>query len=117
MSIFDNVRRRFATIGRSPPFKEDEPVSFGEGIIKRIKLQKANFNPSYKGEYEPHIGQPRTYMNVYLQDPIVRTLIDLPCFYSVKDSFDIVTDEDKVLAKTCLLKETNMDRLCIIIRR
>ncbi len=96
MSIFDRVRRRFATVGSNPPFKEDEPISFGEGIIKRIKLQGSRFNAMVKGEYEPHIGNQRTYMNVYLQDPIVRTLIDLPCFYAVKDSFDIVTDEDSV---------------------
>ena len=33
-------------------------------------------------------------MNVYLSDPIVRGLIDLPCFYAVKDNFDIVTEHD-----------------------
>jgi hypothetical protein len=35
-------------------------------------------------------------MDVYLSDPIVRSLIDLPCFYAVKDNFDIVTDKDDV---------------------
>ena len=35
-------------------------------------------------------------MNVYLSDPIVRTLIDLPCLYAVKDNFDIVTDDDNL---------------------
>jgi len=35
-------------------------------------------------------------MNVYLSDPIVRSLIDLPCLYSVKDNFDIVTADDNV---------------------
>ena len=33
-------------------------------------------------------------MNIYLSDPIVRTLIDLPCLYAVKDNFDIVTADD-----------------------
>ena len=35
-------------------------------------------------------------MNVYLSDPIVRSLIDLPCLYAVKDNFDIVTADDNV---------------------
>lgn len=39
------------------------------------------------------------YLNVYLADPIVRTLIDLPCLYAVKDCFDIVTDDDDVREK------------------
>ena len=33
-------------------------------------------------------------MNVYLSDPIIRTLIDLPCIYAAKDGYDIVTDDD-----------------------
>jgi hypothetical protein len=33
-------------------------------------------------------------MNIYLSDPIIRTLIDLPCLYAVKDNFDIVTDDE-----------------------
>ena len=37
-----------------------------------------------------------TYMQVYLSDPLVRTLVDLPCLYAVKDNFDIVTDDDKL---------------------
>ena len=41
-------------------------------------------------DFEPHIGKNRTCMNVYLSDPIVRSLIDLPCLYAVKDNFDIV---------------------------
>jgi len=93
MSIVDRVRRRFASIGSNPPFKKDDPVSYGEGIIKRIRLTNNKFQALGKGEYEPHIGQPRTYMNVYLSDPIVRSLIDLPCLYAVKDGFDIVTDD------------------------
>ena len=92
MSIFDRIRRRFATQGSDPPFKKDDPVSFGAGIIKRLKLSNQFGNQIKK--YEPHIGKPAIYMNVYLSDPIVRTLIDLPCFYAVKDNFDIVTDDD-----------------------
>ena len=96
MSIIDRVRRRFANVGSNPPFKENDPRDFGAGIIKRLKLNNSGFNIKSKGEYEPHIGAPRTYMNVYLQDPVVRTLIDLPCFYAVKDNFDIVTADDDV---------------------
>ena len=92
MSLIDNIRRRFATVGSNPPFKKDDPRSFGEGVIKRIKLQKQG---GYQiKDYESHIGNNRTYMNVYLSDPIVRGLIDLPCFYAVKDNFDIVTEHD-----------------------
>ena len=92
MSLIDNIRRRFATTGSNPPFKKDDPRSFGAGIIKRIKLQRQG---GYQiKDYESHIGNNRTYMNVYLSDPIVRGLIDLPCFYAVKDNFDIVTEHD-----------------------
>ena len=35
-------------------------------------------------------------MQVYLSDPLIRTLIDLPCLYAVKDNFDIVTDDDEL---------------------
>ena len=35
-------------------------------------------------------------MNIYLSDPIIRTLIDLPCLYAVKDNFDIVTEDDNL---------------------
>ena len=93
MAIFDRVRRAFATTGSEPPFKEDDPVSFGAGIIKRLNLSN-NFSYGTKKKYEEHLGRPRTYMDVYLSDPIVRSLIDLPCFYAVKDNFDIVTDDD-----------------------
>jgi len=92
MSFVDNIRRRFASIGSNPPVKEDEPRSFGEGIIRRIKLENQN-GMKFK-KYEDHIGSPRTYMNVYLGDPLVRSLVDLPCFYAVKDSYDIVTEDD-----------------------
>jgi len=80
-------RRKFATVGSDPPFKKDDPRSFGEGVIKRIRLSH-----KFKGgaQYETQIGDPRTYMNVYLSDPIVRTLIDLPCLYASKDGWDIV---------------------------
>ena len=93
MALFDRVRRVFATTGSAPPFKEDDPVSFGAGVIKRLRLTN-NFAYGSKGKYEEHLGRPRTYMNGYLSDPIVRSLIDLPCFYAVKDGFDIVTDDD-----------------------
>jgi len=92
MSFVDNIRRRFASIGSNPPVKEDDPRSFGEGIIRRIKLENQN-GMKFK-KYEDHIGSPRTYMNVYLGDPLVRSLVDLPCFYAVKDQYDIVTDDD-----------------------
>jgi hypothetical protein len=95
MSFVDNIRRRFASVGSDPVVKEDDPRSFGEGVIRRIKLQNAQFSSVGK-KYEEHIGSPRTYMNVYLSDPLVRSLIDLPCFYAVKDNYDIVTEDDKV---------------------
>jgi len=92
MSFVDNIRRRFASVGSNPPVKEDDPRSFGEGVIRRIRLESKN-GVKFK-KYEDHIGSPRTYMNVYLSDPLVRSLIDLPCFYAVKDQYDIVTDDD-----------------------
>tara|TARA_R100001129_G_scaffold172833_1_gene143775 strand:+ start:736 stop:2037 length:1302 start_codon:yes stop_codon:yes gene_type:complete len=92
MSFVDNIRRRFASIGSNPPVKEDDPRSFGEGVIRRIRLENQN-GMKFK-KYEDHIGSPRTYMNVYLSDPLVRSLVDLPCFYAVKDQYDIVTDDD-----------------------
>ncbi len=93
MSFIDNVRRRFASIGSNPSYKKDDPRSYGEGVIKRLKINRG-FSIGQEKDYEPHIGKNRTYMNVYLSDPIVRTLIDLPCLYAVKDNFDIVTDDD-----------------------
>ena len=112
MSIIDRVRRRFASVGSNPPYKKDDPVSFGAGIIKRLKLQNNSFKALGKGDYEPHIGAPRTYMNLYLQDPIVRTLIDLPCFYAVKDNFDIVTDEDSVREKVEeMFRDINIEQI------
>jgi len=95
MALLDRVRRVFATTGSTPPFKEDEPLSFGAGIIKRLKLSN-DYQYGSKKRYEQHLGKPRIYMNVYLADPIVRSLIDLPCFYAVKDNFDIVTDKDDI---------------------
>tara|TARA_R100001509_G_scaffold45530_1_gene24667 strand:- start:3222 stop:4451 length:1230 start_codon:yes stop_codon:yes gene_type:complete len=71
--------------------KEDSR-SFGEGVIRRIRLDSKS-GMKFK-KYEEHIGSPRTYMNVYLSDPLVRSLVDLPCFYAVKDQYDIVTDDD-----------------------
>jgi hypothetical protein len=92
MSFIDNIRRRFASIGSNPTVKKDDPRSFGEGVIRRIRLENQN-GMKFK-KYEDHIGSPRTYMNVYLSDPLVRSLVDLPCFYAVKDQYDIVTDDD-----------------------
>ena len=99
MGLGDWVSRRFATVGKNPPFKEDEPLDFGEGVIRRIRLTKEYTSH----RFEPHIGDNRKYMNIYLSDPIIRTLIDLPCLYAVKDGYDIVTeDEDlrKEITKT-----------------
>ena len=95
MSFIDNVRRRFASIGSNPAYKKDDPRSYGEGVIKRLKINRG-FSIGQEKDYEPHIGKNRTYMNVYLSDTIVRTLIDLPCLYAVKDNFDIVTDDDNL---------------------
>jgi hypothetical protein len=99
----------FATRGSNPPFKEDDPLSFGAGVIKRLKLQN-NFAGYNVKKYEPHLGKPQTYMNVYLADPIVRTLIDLPCLYAVKDNFDIVTDDDELRERVeKMFKEINIE--------
>jgi len=109
MSLLDRVRRVFATRGSNPPFKEDDPLSFGAGVIKRLKLQN-NFAGYNVKKYEPHLGKPQTYMNVYLADPIVRTLIDLPCLYAVKDNFDIVTDDDELRERVeKMFKEINIE--------
>ena len=94
MSFIDRVRRTFASVGSNPTYKEDDPRSYGAGVIQRLKIDKG-FAVGGQKDFEPHIGKNRTYMNVYLSDPIVRSLIDLPCLYAVKDNFDIVTaDED-----------------------
>jgi len=89
-------RREFASVGENPPFSKDNPRSYGAGVIKRIKLQNTSGMGGYGGgaKKEPQIGDYRTYMNVYLSDPIIRTLIDLPCIYAAKDGYDIVTDDD-----------------------
>ena len=109
MSLIDRVRRVFATRGSNPPFKENEPLDFGAGVIKRLKLQNNYAGYNIK-KYEPHLGKPQTYMNVYLADPIVRTLIDLPCLYAVKDNFDIVTDDDDLRERVeKMFKEINIE--------
>jgi len=95
MSFIDNVRRRFASVGSNPSFKKDDPRSYGEGVIKRLKINRG-YTFGQEKDYEPHIGKNRTYMNIYLSDPIIRTLIDLPCLYAVKDNFDIVTEDDEL---------------------
>jgi len=99
-------RREFATTGRNPPFTKDEPRSFGEGIIQRIKLTK-NYGAS---KFEPQIGDNRRYMDIYLSDPLIRTLIDLPCLYAVKDGYDIVTDNEEERERvTKLFDEINVE--------
>jgi len=95
MGFGDWISRRFATKGKNPPFKEDEPMGFGEGIIRRLHL----IGQSSAYRYEKHIGDNRKYMNIYLADPIIRTLIDLPCLYAVKDGYDIVTDDEDLRNK------------------
>ena len=103
-------RRKFAAVGSNPPFKANEPRDFGAGVIKRIQLQKNN--GMFGSQYEKQIGDARTYMNVYLADPIVRTLIDLPCLYAAKDGYDIVTDNDAERDTiTKLFDEINIDQL------
>jgi len=107
-------RRSFATKGTAPPFSKDDPRSYGAGVIKRLQLQN---KPSLFGNNsgnlkEPQIGDNRTYMNVYLSDPIVRTLIDLPCMYAAKDGYDIVTDSDEDRDNIeALFNEINMEQL------
>ena len=54
MSFIDNIRRRFATIGSNPSYKEDEPRSFGEGVIQRLKINRG-FTGGIEKDYEPHI--------------------------------------------------------------
>ena len=111
MALLDRVRRAFATTGSAPPFKEDEPLSFGAGIIKRLKLSN-DYQYGNKKRYEQHLGKPRIYMDVYLSDPIVRSLIDLPCFYAVKDNFDIVTDKDDVRERIeQMFRDINIENL------
>ena len=103
-------RREFASVGSNPPFTANEPRDFGTGVIKRIQLQKNS--GMFRAAYEKQRGDAQTYMNVYLADPIVRTLIDLPCLYAAKDGYDIVTDNDEERqAITTLFDEINIDQL------
>ena len=107
-------RREFASVGENPPFDKDNPRSFGAGVIKRIKLQNDSRMGGFAGgaNKEPQIGDYRTYMNVYLSDPIIRTLIDLPCIYAAKDGYDIVTDDDAEReAITNFFDEINIDHI------
>ena len=108
MGLGDWFRRSFASVGSNPPFEEDKPLDYGEGVIRRLKLRK-----QWPGKnYEPHIGDNRTYMNVYLSDPLIRSLIDLPCFYAVKDGYDIVTDDEEERKKIEeMFVEINVDML------
>ena len=104
-------RRQFATKGTNPPYSKDDPRSYGEGVIRRIQLQQ-NTGLFGAASHEPQIGDAKTYMNVYLADPIVRTLIDLPCLYAAKDGFDIVTDNDVERdAITLMFDEINLDQI------
>ena len=104
-------RRSFATKGTNPPFTKDNPRSFGDGVIRRIQLQSNAFGRGGAMK-EPQVGDYRTYMNVYLSDPIVRTLIDLPCLYASKDGYDIVTDnEEERQAITQLFDSINVEQL------
>ena len=106
MGLGDWISRRFATVGKNPSFKEDKPRDFGEGVIRRLKLTERN----QSHQYEQHIGDNRKYMNIYLSDPIIRTLIDLPCLYAVKDGYDIVTEDDKLREKVeKLFTDINVD--------
>jgi len=110
---FFGRKRTFATVGSNPPYNKDEPRNFGAGVIKRIKLQN-NSRGNYGGgaNKEPQIGDYRTYMNVYLSDPIIRTLIDLPCIYAAKDGYDIVTDDEvEREAITNFFDDINIDQL------
>ena len=50
MSFIDNVRRRFARVGAEPPFKKDDPRSYGAGVIKRLKLSNSNYGFSTSGK-------------------------------------------------------------------
>ena len=103
-------RLKFASVGSNPPFAANEPRDFGAVVIKRIQLQKNG--GMFGSAYEKQIGDARTYMIVYLADPIVKTLIDLPCLYAAKDGYDIVTDHDEerqVITK--LFDEINIDQL------
>jgi len=38
MGLFDRVRRVFAQTGSAPPFKENDPLDYGAGVIKRLKI-------------------------------------------------------------------------------
>jgi hypothetical protein len=95
MGLGDSIRRLFAVTGSNPNTPEDKPRSFGDGVIRRLKLSHSQGQRNY----EQHIGDNRTYMNVYLSDPIVRSLIDLPCLYAVKDGYDIVTEDEQLREK------------------
>ena len=106
MGLADRIRRVFATVGSNPNTPKDEPRGFGAGVIRRLKLTNNYGNRNY----EQHIGDNRTYMNVYLSDPIVRSLIDLPCLYAVKDGFDIVTEDEKLREEvTKMFIDINID--------
>ena len=102
-------RRTFATVGNNPPYKKDEPRSYGAGVIRRLRLQQKY---GIGGDFERHIGDAKTYMDTYLSDPLVRTLIDLPCMYASKDGWDIVTDDEALQESiTEMFSVVNIDQL------
>ena len=104
-------RRTFASVGSNPSYKKDEPRSYGEGVIKRLRLTN-KYGGIGGGDFEKHIGDGKTYMNTYLSDPLVRTLIDLPCMYASKDGWDIVTDDEALQESiTEMLSAVNIDQL------
>ena len=54
-------------------------------------------------------------MNTYLSDPLVRTLIDLPCLYASKDGWDIVTDDEALRESiTQMFVDINIDQLITV---
>ena len=102
-------RRTFATVGSDPSYDKDEPRSYGEGVIRRLRLQQ-KYGAGV--DFEKHIGDAKTYMDVYLSDPLVRTLIDLPCLYASKDGWDIVTDDESLQESvTKMFSDINIDQL------
>ena len=102
-------RRTFATVGSNPSYSKDEPRSYGAGIIRRLRLQQGR---GIFGDYERHIGDGKAYMDTYLSDPLVRTLIDLPCLYASKDGWDIVTDDEALRDTiTDMFSVINIDQL------
>ena len=66
----------------------------GPWLVKRYQKYAELLHANYQAKGRPYEDTRR--FTLYLSDPIVRTLIDLPCLYAVKDNFDIVTDDDSL---------------------